>query len=61
MKREYIVELEPGVYLASGVGDPPRTLRRNYARRYPSTFAANRALADARQFRPFADALVCRA
>ena len=54
----YLVELEPGVYLARGQGDPPRTLVRDLARRYPSAVRAALALDWARTFRPFADAAV---
>lgn len=44
-KHEYIVELDPGeCWLSSGRGDPARTLRREYAKRYKSEHAAICAL-----------------
>lgn len=55
----YLVELEPGVYLSDAEdGDPPRTLKKENARRFASVSAANRGLKDARRSRPFADAVV---
>ena len=54
----YIVRLHKGVWLADGVGDPPRTLVRDNAERYPSHFHARQALAEARTYRPFKTAEV---
>lgn len=50
---EYIVILEPGVFLADGEGDPPRVCDIRNAKVFPSLKAATSALADARKFRPF--------
>lgn len=54
----YIVELEGGVWLASGHGDPPRTLVRDNAKRFNTEGGANRALREARYYRPFLTAKV---
>ncbi len=61
MRNPWIIELEQGVYLAEGEGDPPRTLQRDFAARYRSAAKAATALRNARKFRPFADAIIrCR-
>lgn len=52
-----IVELEPGVWLTDGEGDPPRTLVKSNAKRYQSAAYALGALTRARKFRPFEAAL----
>lgn len=54
----YIVQLEPGVWLAPGDGDPPRTLVKANAARYTSIRSASTALLGARMFRPFANATI---
>lgn len=54
----FIVELEQGVWLTDGEGDPPRTLREENATRYDSMIEAARALTDARTFRPFKNATI---
>lgn len=54
----FIVELEPGVWLADGLGDPCRTLRSNHARLFGQADIAEQALTRARRFRPFALAKV---
>lgn len=54
----WIVELEPGVYLAEGEGDPPRTLVKTSARRFSSHPRACVARNKAREVRPFARAKV---
>ena len=54
----YIVELESGVWLASGHGDPPRTLVRDSAKQFNTEAGARRALQDARYYRPFLAAKV---
>lgn len=54
----WIVELEPGVYLAPTEGDPGRTLRQEHATVFASHPRARRALIEARRFRPFADGRV---
>ena len=55
---KWTVELEPGVWLAHGKGDPPRTLRPEYAKPFANETAARRALQAARKFRPFSIAVV---
>ena len=54
----YIVELEGGVWLAEGHGDPPRTLVKSSAKQFNSWSEANRALREARFHRPFTGARV---
>jgi hypothetical protein len=56
--NDYIVELEPGVWIADGEGDPPRTLVRANAKRFASKWLAKEALLFARDFRPFLGASV---
>ena len=56
----WIIELERGVYLADGDGDPPRTLVRKFCRRFDSLAAAREALAEARRYREFENALIRR-
>lgn len=56
--RAYIVLLEPGVWLAEGDGDPSRTTSQGWAREFKTRGRAERAIAEARQYRPFADAQV---
>lgn len=52
------VLLEEGVWLASGEGDPPRTLVEENAAEYVDMEAAQRALKRARQFRSFKNAVI---
>jgi hypothetical protein len=55
----YIVELEPGMqYLAPWSGDPGRTCVRATAKRYPTAKGARAAIAQARRWRKFPDAIV---
>jgi hypothetical protein len=56
--NDYIVELEPGVWIADGDGDPPRTLARANAKRFESKWLAQEALRVARRRRPFLGASV---
>lgn len=49
----WIVELEPGVFLAATQGDPGRTLVAENAVVFPSHPRASRALRDAQKVRPF--------
>ncbi len=60
LDKRWYVELEPGVWLASGDdGDPPRTLvREDYAESWTSQMSAVKALEQARQYRPFPNAKV---
>jgi hypothetical protein len=55
MKR---VLLEKGVWLASGRGDPPRTLIEENARGFASNSMAKKALEKAREYRPFPNAQI---
>ena len=55
---KWTVELEPGVWLANGQGDPPRTLQPDSARQFATETAARRALQAARKFRPFVNAVI---
>jgi hypothetical protein len=52
------VELENGVWLAEGEGDPPRTLKEENARQFESIKSACYALIEARKHRPFKNAVV---
>ncbi len=54
----YIVELEPGVYLAPWPGDPGRTLVYEEAKRYSTRRGAAIALGKARKFRDFENAAI---
>lgn len=54
----WIVELEPGVFLADGDGDPPRTLDSTTAREFQTHPSACRGLSGARAYRPFQGARV---
>lgn len=54
----YLVELEPGVWLAPWSGDPGRTLIRDAAIAAGNRAEAARWLARARTFRPFLDAVI---
>lgn len=49
----FIVELESGVWLSFGEGDPPRTLLRKNAAEYKTFGGAAMALDLARIYRPF--------
>ena len=49
----YIIELEKGVWLAPWEGDPGRTLDINKAKIFHNKQDAEKALKDARQYRPF--------
>ena len=55
---DYIVELEPGVWIAPIVGDPGRTLDRASATRFHSELWAKAALRKAREYRPFLSAQI---
>jgi len=54
----YIVELEAGVYLSDGEGDPPRTLDPKFAIGFHTMAEAGEALTMAREFRPFPNATI---
>lgn len=47
------VELEPGVWLADGEGDPARTLDESKAKVFKTIKEAGAALTEAREYRPF--------
>lgn len=48
-----IIQLEDGVWLADGEGDPPRTLVKENAKEFADMNEALEALTEARKFRPF--------
>lgn len=54
----YIVQLEPGCWIAPWSGDPGRTAMRENAQRFATPAAAKRALALARRYHPFANARI---
>jgi hypothetical protein len=53
-----VVELENGVWIAEGEGDPPRTIIPENARRFPNITEACKALIEARKYRPFPNATI---
>jgi len=55
---EYRVQLESGVWLADGDGDPARTLVEENAKQFPTQDAALKGLAEARKYRPFDGATI---
>ena len=55
---DWIVQIEPGVWLAAIEGDPGRTLVRDNAQPFKSMVAASRALTAARKYRPFVNASI---
>ena len=57
-KDGFLVQLEDGVWLADGEGDPPRTLLRDNSKYFHTQMAAYAALAKARKYRPFMSAVV---
>lgn len=56
--KRWYVELEPGVWLTEGEGDPPRTLDVQFAASWRSLMEAERHLVVARRFRPFLNAQI---
>lgn len=52
------VELESGVWLADGEGDPARTLNKKKAKKFDTITEACKALTEARKYRPFGNATV---
>ena len=52
------VELEPGVWLADGEGDPARTLDEENAAEFKTMLDAVEALTKAREYRPFPKAVI---
>lgn len=55
-----IIELEVGVWLADGVGDPSRTLVKDNAKKFSDMDIAKKALMSARNYRPFVCASIGR-
>ena len=53
LSKHFIVQLEFQVWLAPWEGDPGRTTRIEHAQKFDSQAKAERALANARKFRPF--------
>ena len=58
MSKFFVVELQPGCWIAAWEGDPGRTLVLSSAQRFESEHLASIALADARQYRPFINARI---
>ena len=56
--KRYVVELEPGVFVADRDGDPGRTLSADHAAAFDSRKAAKLALDGARRYRPFVGASI---
>ncbi len=54
----WIVEIEPGVWLAQWRGDPGRTLQLANAKRFRSLESATHALAKARKYSDFLNARI---
>ncbi len=52
------VQLEEGVWLAEGIGDPPRTIIESHATEFKTIDEALIALADARKTREFKNAQI---
>lgn len=52
------VELEPGVWLADGEGDPARTLDESKAKEFETITEAGAALTEARKYRRFPKAVL---
>ena len=58
LSKRYIVQLGFELWLAPWHGDPGRTLFVENAKRFTSRRQAEKALEDARKYRPFPDAFV---
>jgi hypothetical protein len=58
INKMYIVELEKGVWLAPGQGDPARTLKIENAKQYKRKNWAKYGLKMARNYRPFEKAKI---
>ena len=56
----FIVEIQPGCWLADLEGDPGRTLVKENAKHYRTEPAAKAALTRARKFRPLKKAKIVR-
>ena len=52
------VQLEPGVWLTDGEGDPARTLKEESAKEFETMLEAVIALNKAREYRPFLRAVI---
>jgi hypothetical protein len=57
-KIRWVVELEPGVWIADTDGDPGRTLVKENAQRFFMKSEAKKALEKARTFRAFKNAKI---
>lgn len=57
----YILELEPGVWLADWAGDPGKTLVKENAKTFKTRTDAANALKEAREFETFNDAKITKA
>ena len=58
MSKEYVVQLETGVWLAGWTGDPGRTCEIDNAIRFNTIWAAAVALNRSRDYRPFPKAFI---
>lgn len=58
MKEKYVVELQPGCWIAPWDGDPGRTLVRVNAMTFATQKKAESALMKARSYRPFENAKI---
>ena len=56
--NNWIVQLEPGVWLAAVEGDPGRTLVMENAELFETLGSATKALTVARKYRPFENASI---
>jgi len=56
--KEYIVRLEDGVWISPWEGDPGRTLDKTSAMVFITRKEAKEALAAAREYRPFVNAII---
>ncbi len=59
--KKYIVELEPGTWIAPWDGDPGRTLVHSSATRYKRRQDAKAAITRARKYRKFVNARIIEA
>ena len=55
---KWIVQLEPGVWVADIEGDPGRTVVRDNAKRFRNLVTAGKAVTAARKYRPFKGASI---
>ena len=56
---KWVVELEPGVWIANFDGDPGRAVILKNAQQFDNMQSAGKALTAAREYRPFKTAMIC--